>query len=108
MILALQKEPGSQEVVPGDRAVLDQGEEKKRKGKASLSVHRGIQKLPILTFPPRKTWYHTEVPPKSMWKSVKQPFTLIRQYLQVQKQELGAANASQPQITGGEQSLRDT
>lgn len=35
-----------------------------------------------LTFPPRKTWYQTEVPPKSMWKSVKQPFTLIRQYLQ--------------------------
>lgn len=36
-----------------------------------------------LTFPPRNTWYHTDVPPKSIWKSVKQPFTLIRQYLQV-------------------------
>lgn len=35
-----------------------------------------------LTFLPLKTWYHTDVPPKSMWKSVKQPFTLIRQYLQ--------------------------
>lgn len=26
-------------------------------------------------------WYQTEVPPKSMWKSVKQPCTLMRQYL---------------------------
>lgn len=36
------------------------------------------------TFPPRKTWYHTEVPPKSIWKSVKHPFTLIKQYLQAE------------------------
>lgn len=43
-------------------------------------IHRKLSTE--LTFPPRKTWYHTEVPPKSMWKSVKQPFTLIRQYLQ--------------------------
>lgn len=35
-----------------------------------------------LAFFPLKTWYHTDVPPKSMWKSVKQPLTLIRQYLQ--------------------------
>ena len=34
-----------------------------------------------LTFPPRRMWYQTEVPPKSMWKSVKQPWTLMRQYL---------------------------
>lgn len=40
-----------------------------------------------LTFPPRKTWYQTEVPPKSMWKSVKQPFTLIRQYLSTEAEE---------------------
>lgn len=59
-----------------------------RSRKASEPLHaqtaRRVQRCEEtqLTFPPRKTWYQTEVPPKSMWKSVKQPFTLIRQYLQ--------------------------
>ena len=29
---------------------------------------------------PRSTWYHTLVPPKSTWKSVKEPATLISTY----------------------------
>ena len=31
-------------------------------------------------FFPFRIWYQTEVPPRSMWKSVQQPFTLIKQY----------------------------
>lgn len=59
---------------------------REEKGDPSTAMHRQREMYrgeeTQLTFPPRKTWYHTEVPPKSMWKSVKQPFTLIRQYLQ--------------------------
>lgn len=41
-----------------------------------------VKKARSQTFAPRRMWYQTEVPPKSMWKSVKQPCTLMRQYLQ--------------------------
>ena len=51
----------------------------------NIMIDSKLSVTPRLTFPPRRMWYQTEVPPKSMWKSVKQPCTLMRQYLRDNK-----------------------
>jgi len=42
-----------------------------------VKIHLGNQQA---SMPTLSTWYHTEVPPKSIWKSVKLSFTPMRQY----------------------------